>query len=271
MRLRIVRQERFDLDELEKQIRSGLIFDSQARAADSASRSFPGVGETIGDKPRPILENVAAQTVASPGALRFGLSARSNLCDQIKVDGKLVLDSLASEINIGLRKLEIRDVLALLALDGSVDAKQGAASLAVHMTSVGLRQFRAAVDGSVGPFVVARHGGAATIEAKRLKAGISYRAGDFEVEVEQLDLGSPRLQASGDLKFQSGWLSTRIQVRDADVAQLSDLALRIAADHEAVRIAQRYASAGTIPNTIHAGASLQIDFEQKIRVPALRG
>ena len=247
----------FDLDELEKQIRSGLVRFTSALPTAQVEVSQGSAEITIGDKPRLILENVAAQTVASPGALRFGLSARSNLCEQIKVDGKMVIDSLASEINIGLRKLEIRDVLALLALDGSVDAKQGAASLAVHMTSVGLRQFRAAVDGSVGPFVVARHGGAATIEAKRLKAGISYRAGDFEVEVEQLDLGSPRLQASGELKFQSGRLSTRIQVRDADVAQLSDLALRIAADHEPVRIAQRYASAGTIPEiTIQsAGAS----------------
>lgn len=255
-----------DLEELEEQLRSALVGFTSALPLPQIMEVADGAAEiSIGGKPPVILANLAAQIAASPGELRFAVSARANLWEQIKADGKIVPQTLAAEINLGVQKLEIRDGLAMLAPESFDYAQQGKASLNVKIASIGLRQFRAAIDASVGPLLVGRHGGAATLEARRLKAGISYQAGAWQVDLEKLDLGAPRLQASGELRSQSGRVFTRLQLRDADIAQLSDLARRIAEDRQAVRIARRYVSAGIIPEiTIQsAGASFAELFSSK--------
>jgi len=237
----------FDLEESEKQIRSALVrFTSELLAP--RIDVFDGSAEIrIGDKPPVILENVAAHSFGSPTELRFEFSARSNLCERVRFEGKVSPDSLASRLDIGIQRLKINESLVLLPLQIFEYAQHGEASLDVKIASVGLRQVKASIDGSVGPFVFARHGGTAPVEAKRLKGGITYEGGAFQVDVEQLELGAPRLQASGELKIHSGLLSARIQVRDVDIAQVNDLALRIADDAEGVKRILRYVPAGTIP------------------------
>jgi AsmA-like protein len=250
--------KQFDLEGLEKQIRSALVGFASGLLAPRVEVADGAAEITIGDKPRVILSSIAAQTAVSSGELRFGVSARANFSDQIKLAGKIVPDTLAADFNLAVRQLDIHHTVAMLAPESSQYAQQGKTSFDVKIASVGLRQFRAAIDGTLGPLVVARQGGVATVEAKRMKGAIAYQAGDLQVDVESLDLGAPRLQASGQLKLHSGRFSTRIQVRDADIAELNELAMRIADDREFVRTARRYVSSGTIPEvTIQsAGASL---------------
>ncbi|HUK40715.1 MAG TPA: DUF748 domain-containing protein, partial [Candidatus Acidoferrales bacterium] len=237
----------FDLEELEKQIRSAL-----ARF----TRDFPapididdGSAEIrIDDKPAVILENVAAQTVGSPAELRFELSARSNLCEHLKIEGKISPQSLASQLDIGLQRLKIKDSLALLPSQIFEYVRQGEASLDVKMASVGLRKLKASVRGSVGRLVFAWHGPTVTTEAKSVKGEMTYEDGVVQVDVEQLNLGAPRLQASGQLKVRAGSLSARIRLRDVDIAEVRDMALRTVGDVEGVKRIFLYVPAGKIPD-----------------------
>jgi AsmA-like C-terminal region len=261
-----------DLEELEKQIRSAVVRLTSELVAPRID-VFDGSAEIrIGDKPPVILENIVAQTVASPAELRLEFSARSNLCERVRLEGKVSPDSLASRLDIGIQRLKINESLVLLPLQIFEYAQHGEASLDVKIASVGLGQVKASIDGSAGSFVFARRGGTASVEAKRLKGGITYEGGAFQVDVEQLELGAPRLLASGELKIHSGLLSARIRVRDVDIAQVSDLALRIADDAEGVKRILRYIPAGTIPEVSieSTGRSVaDIASSKNIRVSAL--
>jgi len=235
-----------DLEELEKQIRSALVRFTGELLAPRLDVSDGAAEIRIGDKPPVILENVAAQIVDSPGGLRFELSARSSLCDQFKIEGKISPESLAAQLDIGLRRLKIKESLALLPLQIFQYARQGEASLDVNIASVGLRKVKASIGGSVGPFVFDGHGGTVTAEVKRLTGGMSYEGGVLQVDVEQMDLASPRLQASGELKVQAGSLSARVNVRDADIAEVSEMALRTVGETEDLKKILQYVPAGKI-------------------------
>ena len=135
-------------------------------------------------------------------------SARSNLWERLKIKGEHLPSRISHHSwTSASKRLKLKESLTLLPLETPDYLQPGEASVDVKITSVGLRKLKASIDGSIGPFVLARHGGAATVEAKRLKGGITYENGNFQVDVEQLDLGAPKLKASGMLKVDSGLLS----------------------------------------------------------------
>jgi hypothetical protein len=161
--------------------------------------------------------------------------------------GKISPENLASQLEVAIQRLRLGDLRALLPLQILQYAQAGEASLDVGIASVGLRKVKASVGGSTGPIVLARHGTTATVELRRLNAGITYEAGALQADVEQLELGAPQLKGSGTFKIQPGALSARVNVRGVDIAEVGNLALQIAGDVEAVKKALRYFPAGTIP------------------------
>jgi hypothetical protein len=247
-----------DLEEWEKHIRSALVRLTMALPASYIELSGGSADIRIGERIPVILENVTASSSGSPTELRFEVSARANLCEQFRVEGKISPQDLASEIDIGVRRLKMKESLAVVPLQISDSLQKGEASLDAKIASVGLRQVKASIEGSVGPFVFERHGGSATVEVKRLKGGVSYQHGAFQADVDQLDFASPQLKVSGNLRFDAGLLSAQMNVRDMDIAELRNLALRVAADREVVKTTFQHLRSGTIAemNFHSAGASI---------------
>jgi hypothetical protein len=245
IRLRESSEEPFGLEELEQQVRSLLVHLTQELPALRLNVSGGSAKIRIGDKPPIILESVEAQTVASPAELRIELNARSNLCERLSVESRIAPENLASHLQIRVQRLKIRESLGFLTPQFSEYVKQGDASLDVNIASVGLRQVKASIGGSTGPLVLARHDGSASVMAKRLKADVTYADGALQVDLQQLDLGSPRLNASGEFKVGSDGLSARFNVRDVAVGEVRQLA-RLVDDIEVVKRTFRYLQAGTI-------------------------
>jgi hypothetical protein len=239
--------EPFDLEELEKQIQSALVRITRDLSVSRIDVSDGSVEITIGDKPSVILEDVAGQTAGSGAELRFELRGGSNLCERFKVEGKISPENLAAQVQVGVQRLKVKESLIFLPLQISEYALRGDASLDLTFASLGLRKVKATIGGSIGPLLFAQHNGTGTVEAKRVKGGITYEGGAVHVDVEQLDLESPRLKASGEFKVQPDSLFARISIRDADIAEVSNLALRIVDDNEGVRRIIRSIPAGTIP------------------------
>jgi len=239
--------KRIDLEAVEKQIRSVLVRFATELSAPRVELSDGWAEVAIGDKPPFILEKVWAQAITTPAELSFHITGRSNLCERLRVEGKISPESLASQLEIAIQRLKLEELLTLLPPQISEYARQGEASLVVKGASVGLRKFNASVTGSTGPIVVARHGGTAKVQIRQLKSGIIYEAGVVEADVEQLDLAAPQLTASGTLNIQPGLLSARVNVRDANITELGNVALRVAGDVERVKKAVHYFPAGTVP------------------------
>jgi AsmA-like C-terminal region len=237
---------RFELELWEEQVRAALVRLSRESTAPRVDLSDGSAEIRIGHDPPVILLDVAAQTAGSPDKVRFELSARSNLWERLKVDGSISPENLASDLDIGVQRLKIKEFLTLLPLQISEYAQEGEGSFDMKIAFVGLRRVKASIDGTAGPLVFAGDGGTAKLEAKRLKGGITYESGVLQVNVQELVLSSPRLQASGDLKVDSGTLSARIQVRGVDIAEARQIALRIADDSGSVKRIVGYLQSGTI-------------------------
>jgi hypothetical protein len=83
-----------------------------------------------------------------------------------------------------------------------------------------------------------------------LRADVSYDKGAIDAKLEQLELLSPRLKASGEFKAHPDSLSARIQVRDVDIAEIREPALRMIGDLAGVETLFRFVRAGTVPEMI---------------------
>ncbi|HYA27295.1 MAG TPA: DUF748 domain-containing protein, partial [Acidobacteriota bacterium] len=249
--------EPFDLDKLEEQIRFVVGRSIANLPASGVSLSDGSADIRIGERPPVKLENITAQSVASRAGVRLFLRARSNLFERLSVDGTLSPESLAAQLDINVRRVKIAESFALLPRQISEYAPQGEASADVKIAAVGLRKLRASFNVSAGPVVFVRHGRSATVDVRRLKGAMTFEGGAFQADVERVDLGSPRLTGSGQIKVHSGLFAGSVKVRDLDVAEVGDLALRWVGDTENVKNVLRYVSAGTISelNLQSAGGS----------------
>ena len=238
-----------DIEDLEKQIGSALLRLTKELPARHIDLSGGSAEIRIGDKPPVRLHDVSAQTAASPQGVRFEVSARSNLWLRLTIEGKISPRRLAAQLDIGVQRLKIEESFAFLPLQISEYMRQGEASFDLKIASVGLRRVKASIGGFAEPLVLARHGGTATLAIKRLKGALTYEGGAFQVDVERLDLSSPRLKASGQLKIHADSLSARLKAHDVDIAEVG-LALQMIDDAEGVKKILRYVPAGTISEMI---------------------
>ncbi len=87
-----------DLEAWEEQIRSALVRLTEESPVPGIELSGGSAEISIGDKPPMLLEDVAAQTIASPEQVRFRISARSNLWEQLRVEGSISPESLDSQV-----------------------------------------------------------------------------------------------------------------------------------------------------------------------------
>jgi hypothetical protein len=247
--------EPFNLDELENEIRAALVALTRALPTVRVELTDGSAEINIGDQPPLVVENLAVQTVASPDELRFDLRARANRWEWLKITGRTSPQKLTFELDIGVQGLKIKESLRLLALPNLDYLQAGEVSLEMKAAGVGARKLKASVDGSAGPLVLARHGSKFSLEAKRIKAALTYEGGALQADLEQLELGAPRLQASGTLKILANSCAASVELRDGEIAQLGELAQYLTDDPESVKRVLRYVPGGTISEMkLHSAA-----------------
>src|SRR5690242_9024034 len=234
-----------DLAELEKQINAGLLLFTQELSGATVDLSNGSAEIRVGDKAPVFLKEIRAQTIASPAALRFHLSGRSSLWHWLTIEGTIAQENLAADLDIGVQRLKLKDSLVFFPVKFFQSAPSAEASLDLKITSVGLRRMKARIGGSAGPVTYTRQGRSATVEIKNLNGAVTYQNNLFQIDVERLDLATPQLRASGQLKIEPDLFSAGVQVRDLDIAKLRDFAPGKADDD--IKKILRYIPTGKIP------------------------
>jgi hypothetical protein len=243
-------EQSLGIEELEKAIRAALTYFTTELPGLGIDLSNGSAEIEIGDDPPVTLENVDAHAVVSAEDMRFQLSARSNLCNRFQVEGKIAHENLAAQLEVSVQHLKIKESLHALPFQLSEYAQEGEASFDLEIAFQGLRKIKAAIDGSTGALVLARRGGTAKVETKRLKGNVVYDDGAIEASIEQLDLVSPRLRASAALKSTPSFSSARVRIRDVDIVEIREAALGVADDIEGIKRLFRFVQAGTIPEMV---------------------
>ena len=237
----------FNLESLEKQIRSALIGLTSEWLMPRIALSDASAEIVMSNKPPVSVQHIAAEITASRGHLGLDFAGRSSLWGSLKVKGRIDPQSLAARLEITVERLKIREAVDSLTQLPSENLPLGAANLNATIAAVGLRQATVSIGGSTGPLVFVRHGHHATMAIKNFKGGIAFKDGDVQADLEQLDLASPRLKASGQLKMHSGALSGNIKAVDVDIAEVGGLTRKMFGETEAFKTMLRYVPVGTIP------------------------
>ena len=237
---------RFDLEALEQKISAALVRFTADVPVQRMSLSNGWLEVRRADKSPVVFQNLEARAAVSAGQLNIALSARSNISEALKIDLKVLPANFASELSIGVRRLQLSEALALIPASFVVPVREGNATFDVKISATGLHKFQMAVRGSTGDIVLTRHRNVATVKAERLQGSMNYEEGGFEIAVKQLDLASPRLQVSGRVGNHAGSVVASLKARNGDIAELSSLASSMFGDAEEVKRILKYIHAGKI-------------------------
>jgi hypothetical protein len=245
MRLKHDPEKPFDSGDIEKKVIAALIYVTRDLRISHIGVDG-GSAEIIIDETSQItLQDLAAQATAKPGKLELELSAQSNLWQRLAVQGNVSPEDFAFRFDVGVERLKISESLALARFRGVEFMPQGDASFSLQISGVGLHRVKATMADLPAPISVVRRG-RAVFELRQLKGALSYREGSYEIAVEQIELASPALQASGQIQIQPDRVSANIKARNLDVAEIGALIRRAVDQPEEAEKVLRYLPAGTI-------------------------
>ncbi|HXV78842.1 MAG TPA: AsmA-like C-terminal region-containing protein [Candidatus Binatia bacterium] len=241
-------EEPLNLDELEGQIRSLIA---------SLTAEIPGMVVTVrggsvevkvGNRPPVVISELDGRLVAPPDAMALRFSSRANVFDSLTIEESIAGDTLVTKGRIKIDGLRLRESLASLLPRSDEYFESGSVSLDVTLTSVGLKQIKAEVEGSLPSLGLVRENRKTVIEGIKFKGAISRDEGLVSAVIERLDLVSPRLTVSGELTVDPASSSQlKLVGKDLDVSQVRESALQIAGEVEVIEDIFRHIKSGKMP------------------------
>ena len=241
-------EERFNIDEIEGQIRSLLA---------SMASTIPGMVLTvrggsaevrIGDRPPVVISSLDARLVAPPGEMDLQLSSRGNLFDSLRVAGSINGETLSTKGQIKVANLRLQESMASLLPRLHDYLESGSANLNLSLTSAGFKNFKADIESALPSIELVRGDRKATIQGITFKGSISRTDEIVNTAIERLDFVSPRLTAAGELTVDPASASRlKLVGKEIVVAEVRESTLKIASDVGVVEDLFRHVKAGKIP------------------------
>ncbi|MGB7951309.1 MAG: hypothetical protein WCH75_26805, partial [Candidatus Binatia bacterium] len=241
-------EEPFNLDELEGQIRSLIA----ALAAEIPGMIITVTGASIevriGERPPVTITELDGSLVAPPDAMALRFSSRANVFDSLSIEETIAGDTLVTKGRIQVGRLRLRESLASLWPRSDEYVESGDLSLDVTLTSVGLKQIKAELEGSLPSLGLVRGDRKTVVDGVKFKSVISRDEGIINAVIEQFDLVAPRLSARGELTVDPAAPSVELKLagRDLEVSQVRESALKIAGEIGVVEDIFRYVKGGQI-------------------------
>ena len=241
--------EPFNIDEIEGKIRTLVA---------SFATEIPGIivgvrgGSVefrIGDRPPVVIKELEGRLVAPPGEMQLQISSRANFFDSLRVEERIAGDTLATKGSIKINRLRLRESIASLFPRPDEYVEHGEISLDVVITSVGLKRIKAEVEGTSPSLGLVRRDRKTVIEGVTFKGVISRDEGIVKAVIEQFNLVSPRLTATGELTVDPASPTVQLKMagRDLDVSGIRETALKIAGDIGIVEDVFHHVRGGQVP------------------------
>jgi hypothetical protein len=249
VRLAARNNEPFNLDEVEEKIRA---------AIKGLALNLPGMNLRIRGGAVDIgfsggrsllITDIDANLGVTADKLDLAVSTGSNLADRLQLAGEIATMNLASEARLSIENVGLRKIFDFVSPASTGWIDDGAATLTVQLSAVGLKRFSAEISGSLSSLTLARGTRKVLIKANDFKGIVAGDEKAFRVAVEDWPLVSPPLRAAGELIFDrsSSTFSVKLIGRDLDAGMIRESALLLADDVASVQNVFRYLQAGTIP------------------------
>jgi len=242
-------EEPFNIDAIESKIRALVASFATEIPGMVVGVSGGSVEVRIGDRPPVVIKELEGRLVAPPGEMQLQISSRANVFDSLRIEESIAGDTLATKGSIKINRLRLRESLAAFFPRPDEYIEDGEISVDVVLTSVGLKKIKAEIEGTSPSLALVRRARKTVIEGVTFKGVISRDEGIVSAVIQQFDLVSPRLTATGELTVDPAASTVQLKVtgRDLDVPGVRETALKIAGDIGVVEDVFQHVRGGQVP------------------------
>jgi len=183
------------------------------------------------------LSEVQADYFSSPDKLDFSIKCKSNLWDQIDINGFLNPTDFKGRGKIQLSRVRPQTLLAYLMPDSKLQVIDTRANLRIDFESQGAGSLTADFDGAI-PFLALGHNKQKlAFKGGRFKGRIGVGDRAIEVKITELGLDDPQLTATGMFSYNKDQDDIRLAINgtEIDADSVRQMALALAGESETIR------------------------------------
>jgi hypothetical protein len=184
-----------------------------------------------------MLREVQADYHSSPDKLDFSIKCKSNLWDQIDINGFLNPANFIGRGKIQLSRLRPQNLLAYLMPKSKLQVIDTRASLRIDFESQGVGSLRADFDGAIPFLELGNATQKLTLKGGRFKGAIGIGDRAITVKLTEFGLDYPQLTASGMFSYNEVQDDIRLDINGAEINadSVRQITLALADESEIIR------------------------------------
>ncbi len=184
-----------------------------------------------------MLREVQADYHSSPEKLDFSVKCKSNLWDQIDINGFLNPANFKGRGKIQLSRLRPQNLLAYLMPKSKLQVIDTRASLRIDFESQGVGSLRANFDGAIPFLELGNNSQKLSLKGGRFKGAIGIGDRAITVKLTEFGLDYPQLTATGLFSYNENQDDIRLGINGAEINadSLRQITLALADESEIIR------------------------------------
>jgi hypothetical protein len=195
------------------------------------------------------LSDVQAAYHRRPNKLDFSIRCKSNLWNQIDVNGFLNPSDFKGQGHIRLSRFRPQALMAYLLPDSILQVTDAEANLTIDVELDGTGNLEAVVDGAVPLLALSRGEEQLKIKGGRIRGTVHIGGGTVGISLTDMGLDFPRLQASGMLSYDENLQDIQLAIDGSriDAVAVRQVALGLMGESETIRNIFEIIRGGYVP------------------------
>ena len=172
-----------------------------------------------------------------PNMLDFSIRCKSNLWDQINVNGSLNPSDFKGKGHIQLSRFRPEALMAYLFHDSALKVTDTKANLAIDVELDGTGNLEAVVDGAVPLIALSRGEEQLVIKGGRIRGKVQIGEKTVGISLTEMGLDYPRLEANGMFSFDENQQDIQLAINGSriDAASVRQVALGLLGESRTIR------------------------------------
>ncbi len=195
------------------------------------------------------LKEVQAAYQRRPNELDFSIRCKSNLWDQIDVNGSLNPSDFKGKGHIRLSRFRPQALMAYLLPDSALQVTDTKANLTIDVELDGTGNLEAVVDGAVPILALSRAEEQLIIRGGRVQGKIQIGDKTVAISLTEMGFDFPRLEASGMFSYDENLQDIQLAINGSriDAASVRQVALGLVGESETIRNIFKIIRGGYVP------------------------
>ncbi|MEE4262520.1 MAG: AsmA-like C-terminal domain-containing protein [Desulfobacteraceae bacterium] len=184
-----------------------------------------------------MLREVQADYHPRPDRLEFSITCKSNLWDQININGFLNPIDFRGRGKVQLSRLRPQNLLAYLMPKSKLQVLDTRANLNIDFESQGVGSLRADFDGAIPFLELGNDTQKLAFKGGRFRGAIGIGDSAITIKLAELGLDYPQLTATGMFSYNEDQDDLRLDINGAEInaASVRQMALALAGESEIIR------------------------------------